>query len=221
MPRTEKRERRSSGPTRAAKSTKPGRPKAQGAARAQPRFRAYLAVSFDGYIAGAEGGVGWLDPYFTPEIDFQAFFGTIGATVMGRATWDWMVAHQHPLEAEGRCVVQTHRPIENAPEGVEAFAGDVRELAAELRRELAGTGKDVCLFGGGESIASFDEHGLVDRWELAIIPAFLCDGIPLVPRRARSVQPLRLVQSRALQNGIVLVEYEPVQAPSAGRRRQR
>jgi dihydrofolate reductase len=175
-------------------------------------------VSFDGYIADAEGGVGWLDPYFTPEIDFQAFFGTIGATVMGRATWDWMVAHQHPLEAEGRCVVQTHRPLENPPEGVEAFAGDVRDLAADLRRELVGTGKDVCLFGGGESIASFDEHGLVDRWELAIIPVLLGDGIPLFPRRARSVQPLRLVQSRALKNSIVFVEYEPVRAPRTGRR---
>ena len=216
MPGTEKRERRSSRPTRPAKSTKPGRPKAQETAPAQPRFRAYLAVSFDGYIADVEGGVGWLDPYFTPEIDFQAFFGTIGAMVMGRATWDWTVAHQNPVRTAGRCIVQTHRPLENAPEGVEAFAGDVRELAAELRRELAGTGKDVCLFGGGESIASFDEHGLVDRWELAIIPVLLGDGIPLFPRRARSVQPLRLVRSRALENGTVLVEYEPARAPSAG-----
>jgi dihydrofolate reductase len=66
------------------------------------------------------------------------------------------------VQTSGRCIVQTHRPLENAPEGVEAFAGDVSELAAELCRELAGTGKDVCLFGGGESIASFDEHGLVD-----------------------------------------------------------
>ena len=178
-------------------------------------------MSFDGYIADAEGGVGWLDPYFTPEIDFQAFFGTIGAMVMGRATWDWTVAHQHPVQTAGRCIVQTHRPLENAPEGVEAFAGDVRELAAELRRELQGTGKDVCLFGGGESIASFDEHGLVDRWELAIIPVLLGDGIPLFPRRARSVQPLRLVQSRALENGVVLVDYEPVRAPSVERRRRK
>jgi len=177
--------------------------------RTRPRFRAFLAVSLDGYIADKRGGVGWLDPYFTPEIDFQAFFSTIGATVMGRATYDWTVAHKYPIEAKGRCIVQTHRKIANPPPRVEAFAGDVRKLAAELRRELAGTGKDVCLFGGGESIESFHAHGLVDRWELAIIPVLLGAGIPLFPERAHRVKPLRLVHSRALGNGIVEVRYEP------------
>jgi len=174
-----------------------------------PRFRAFLAVSLDGYIADAGGGVDWLEPYFTPEIDFAAFFRTIGATVMGRATWDWTVAHGHTEKVEGRCIVQTHRPLEGAPQNVETFAGEVRDLAADLRRELLGTGKDVCLFGGGESIASFDEHGLVDRWELGIIPILLGDGIPLFPRRTREPRPLRLVASRALGNGILRVEYEP------------
>jgi len=187
-----------------------------------PRFRAFLSVSLDGYIADAGGGVDWLEPYFTPEIDFAAFFRTIGVMVMGRATWDWTVAQGHTEKVEGRCIVQTHRPLEGAPAGVEAFAGDVRDLAADLRRQLGGTGKDVCLFGGGESIASFDEHGLVDRWELGIIPILLGDGIPLFPRRAREPQPLRLVASRALGNGILRVEYEPDRSASReGRRRGR
>ncbi len=183
--------------------------KSSGRGRPGPLFRAYLAASLDGYIADRRGGVGWLDPYFTPEIDFNAFFSTVGATVMGRATWDWTVAHKYTMEVEGRCIVQTHRPLKNAPADVETFSGDVRKLAAELRRELAGTGKDVCLFGGGESIASFDAHGLVDRWELAIIPALLGDGIPLFPRRPRRVGRLRLLESRALKNGVIQVVYEP------------
>ena len=185
-----------------------------------PRFRAFLAVSLDGYIADADGGVDWLEPYFTPEIDFAAFFRTIGAMVMGRATWDWTVAHGHAVEVEGRCIVQTHRPLEGAPEGVETFAGDVRDLAADLRRELGDTGKDVCLFGGGESIASFDEYGLVDRWELGVIPILLGDGIPLFPRRTREPQTLRLVASRALGNGIDRVEYEPDRSGTGKPRRR-
>jgi dihydrofolate reductase len=175
----------------------------------EPRLRASLAVSLDGYIADAAGAVGWLDPYFTPEIDFSTFLRTIGATVMGRTTWDWTVAQRPAVESERRWIVLTHRPLDHPPPGVEAFAGDVRDLAADLRRELRGTGKDVWLMGGGESLASFDEHGLVDRWELAIIPVLLGEGAPLFPRRARPVTPLRLVDSRALGNGIVQVEYEP------------
>jgi dihydrofolate reductase len=179
---------------------------------AEPRFRASLAVSLDGYIADAAGEVGWLDPYFTPEIDFSAFVRTIGATVMGRATWDWGVRHGHAEMAAERSIVQTHRPLEGAPPRVEAFAGDARDLAASLRRELRGTGKDVWLMGGGESLASFDQHGLVDRWELAVMPVLLGEGIPLFPRRARPVTPLRLVHSRVLGNGVLELEYEPITA---------
>lgn len=175
----------------------------------EPRFRAYLAVSLDGYIADAAGEVGWLDPYFSPEVDFMAFIRTIGATVMGRTTWDWTVAHGHSDAMAGRAIVQTHRPLGDAPPGVEAFAGDVRDLAANLRRELRGTGKDVWLMGGGESLAGFDEHGLVDRWELGLVPVLLGEGVPLFPRRARPVTPLRLIHSRALGNGVVRVVYEP------------
>jgi dihydrofolate reductase len=191
----------------------PRRPKSGASGRqteaAEPHFRAHLAVSLDGYIADASGGVGWLDPYFSPEVDFMGFIRTIGATVLGRTTWDWAVAQGHSGQMEGRTIVQTHRPLGTAPPGVEAFAGDARDLAADLRRELRGSGKDVWLMGGGESLAGFDEHGLVDRWELGLIPVLLGEGVPLFPRRARPVTPLRLVDSRALANGVVRVVYEP------------
>jgi dihydrofolate reductase len=179
------------------------------AGEAEPRFRASLAVSLDGYIADAAGEVGWLDAYFTPEIDFPAFVRTIGVTVMGRATWDWMVRHGHPVEAAARYVVQTHRPLEGAPPNVQAFAGDVRDLVGDLRRQLRGSGKDVWLMGGGESLAGFDEHGLIDRWELTIVPVLLGQGAPLFPQRDRRQVPLRLVRSRTLGNGMLQVEYEP------------
>ncbi len=172
-----------------------------------PLFRAYLAVSLDGYIADKDGGVGWLDGTMTPEIDFAGFMKTIGATVFGRTTFDWALAHGG---SGGRTVVLTHRPLPaNTPRSVEAFGGDVRDLARRLRDELKGTGKDIWLMGGGLSIDSFHQAGLVDRWELAIIPVLLGDGIPLFPRHSRGLDSLRLTHSRALKNGIVEVHYEP------------
>lgn len=174
-----------------------------------PRFRAFLAVSLDGYIADETGGVDWLNPYFSPEIDFGAFMKTIGLTVMGRATYDWSMSHGHGAGGAGRAIVMTHRPLAGAPKGVEAFGGDVRELAERLRGELDGTGKDIWLMGGGRCIDAFHAAGLVDRWELGIIPVVLGGGIPLFPRHDRGLGALRMTHSRALSNGIVEVHYEP------------
>ena len=52
------------------------------------RATVYVGTSVDGFIADPDGGVSWLDPYFSPEVDFPGFAATLGATVMGRATFD-------------------------------------------------------------------------------------------------------------------------------------
>ncbi|RIK68532.1 MAG: dihydrofolate reductase [Planctomycetota bacterium] len=175
-----------------------------------PLFRAYLAVSLDGYIADSRGSVDWLNPYFSPEIDFGAFMRSIGAIVVGRATYDWAAAHGGATaHFGGRTIVMTHRPILNVPAGVEAYSGDVRPLVERLKRELAGRDKDVWLMGGGKSLAAFHEAGLVDRWELGIMPALLGDGIPLFPPGAGAVEPLRLVHQRVLKSGMIEAWYEP------------
>lgn len=180
-------------------------------------LRASLAVSLDGYIADPTGGVDWLNNYFSPEIDFIGFMRTIGATIYGRTTFDWALAQGHagavnPDAPGGKAIVLTHRPIENCPAGVETFSGDVRELASRLRAELKGTGKDIWLMGGGRSIAPFHEAGIVDRWELSIIPILLGNGIPLFPPHSRGFGGLKLARTRALSNGIVEAWYEPARA---------
>jgi dihydrofolate reductase len=105
--------------------------------------------------------------------------------------------------------VLTHRPLKKAAPGVATFAGDLRVLVERLRRELAGTGKDVWLMGGGEAIDSFRAAGLVDRYELGIIPVLLGQGIPLFPRHVRGLEGLQATHFRALKNGVVEAWYEP------------
>ena len=84
------------------------------------RFRVYLALSIDGYIADEHGGVGWLDPYFSPELGFHQFIKTIGATVMGRVTFDQSVEMGKWERDNPRTIVMTHRPIDDSGRGVPA-----------------------------------------------------------------------------------------------------
>ncbi|MCC6675546.1 MAG: dihydrofolate reductase [Phycisphaerales bacterium] len=176
-------------------------------------LRVYIAMSLDGYIADSAGGVDWLNPYFCPEIDFMGFAKTIGATVWGRKTFDQARQRGEYHQESGRVVVMTHRPLpQDVPAGIEAFAGDVRELAARLKQELAGTGKDIWIGGGGESIVPFHEARLIDRWEISIIPVLLGEGLPLFPKRGPGVEGLTVKRHRALSNGIIEVHYEPARA---------
>ena len=181
------------------------------AAAHKPLFRAFLAVSLDGYIADKTGGVGWLDAYHSPEIDFAGFMKTIGATIFGRTTYDW---DGYLDTSKSQTIVLTRRPLKNPPPGAEAFAGDVRDLAARLRRDLAlaKTGKDIWLMGGGLSMAPFHAAGLVDRWELGVMPVLRGEGIPLFPKHPRGLESLRLTRCRSLKNGIIEAWYEPAGA---------
>jgi dihydrofolate reductase len=64
--------------------------------------------------------------------------------------------------------------------------------------------------GGGISIAAFHAAGLVDRWELGIVPILLGEGIPLIPAHSRGHEPLRLTHGRTLKNGMIEAHYEPI-----------
>ena len=49
-------------------------------------IRLYVAASLDGFIADADGGVGWLDPFNSPDTtaSYESFIAQIGTIVMGR-----------------------------------------------------------------------------------------------------------------------------------------
>jgi len=188
-----------------AKSPKRARPPA-------PKLRVALAVSLDGYIADKRGGVAWLDPYFSPEMDFTGFMNSIGASVMGRKTFDVaMKLGMPPSESEQRSVVLSSKRPRTAPAGFEHYRGDLKYLVDSLKRDLAGTGKDIWLMGGGEVIEAFRQLGLIDRWELSVIPVLVGDGIPLFPRHKRGPEGLKLVHHRAFSNGVVELWYEDAQ----------
>lgn len=204
-------------PHRKTATRRPPRPKsARKSAKTEkhtPLFRVQLALSLDGYIAAPDGSVKWLDPYFTPEIDFMGFMSKIGAVVMGHTTYEQAIAMTGWHYSGMRAVVLARKPLSVVKPDVEVWGSrgetDIRALADDLRASLKGTGKDIWLMGGGTSLVPFHEAGLVDRWELSFIPVILGGGIPLFQNAAFHPAELRLTHSRILSNGISEVWYEP------------
>jgi dihydrofolate reductase len=172
----------------------------------KPIFRAYLAVSLDGYIADHAGGVKWLDRYNDPSLGFEKFDRSIDTIIVGRTTFDQARAWGTWDNLKKRVIVLTRRPLKDLPARVETFRGDVRKLARQLARDGA---KQVWLMGGGESLKAFHKASLVDRWELFFIPTLLHKGIPLFPPNKPGVERLTLVRCKKHNDGIVELHYEP------------
>lgn len=178
--------------------------------QAHPLVRASLAVSLDGYIADKDGGVDWLNPFFSDEMDFAGFMKGIGAAVMGRKTYDIAASGAlGPIPPTSYpTFVPTHRQMPNPPKGYEPFGGTPIELVERLHEQLAKSGKDIWLMGGGATIDTFLAAGLVDRLELRIIPVILGDGVPLFPRHSRGQQPWKLGRHHVFKNGVAEVGYD-------------
>jgi len=156
------------------------------------RVVGYLAMSLDGFIAGPNDELAWLErprasglPLATDQwastrpdgLEFDAFLATIGCIVMGRRTYDVVAGFDGPWPyGETPLLVATSRPLAEVREGVEAVGGGASEIVARAR-ELAGD-LDVYV-DGGVTIRSVLDAGLLDHLVLTIQPTALGVGIPL------------------------------------------
>src|SRR5207249_8025059 len=83
----------------------------------------------------------------------------------------------------------------------------VREVVAEEVMELkAQTGGDLAL-GGADLAAAFMRLDLIDEYRLYVHPVVIGGGKPLFREGGPSMN-LRLAETRAFGNGVVLLHYE-------------
>jgi len=134
----------------------------------------YTALSLDGYLAGEDGDLSWLDVAGKGGKDgdygYRAFYQSVDLTVMGRGTWAVARTFQPWSYGDKPCVVLT-RQKQLQPVATETF--EPFDPAAWRKRAA---GSKVYLCGGGEATRLFLSAGLLDRMELATIPVLLGGG---------------------------------------------
>ncbi len=141
------------------------------------RLRYQVAVSLDGFIAGPSGEYDWI--VMDPSIDFGALFKQFDTLVMGRKTYEPLIAQGGHGAQPGVDVVVFSRTLPAATHpGVRIVNDDPREVVAALKKK---PGRDIWLFGGGELFRTLLSAGLVDSVEVAVMPVLIGEGIPLLP----------------------------------------
>jgi dihydrofolate reductase len=164
------------------------------------RVRYQVAASLDGYIAGPRGEYDWI--VMDPDIDFAALADQFDTYLMGRTTYEMMRRDGHQVQGDVYVFSRTLKQKDH--QGVTIVDRDPEGTVLELKTR---PGKDIWLWGGGKLFHSLLELGLVDRVEVAVVPALLGAGVPLLPgpalRRALTLEAHRLYP----KSGIVLLEY--------------
>ncbi|MCT7658867.1 dihydrofolate reductase family protein [Mycobacterium deserti] len=150
----------------------------------------YTASSLDGYIVDEADSLDWLisrDIDQSGPYNYDEFIKSIGAVVMGSATYEW-INENHPgtWMYEQPSWVLTKRPhIIDAGHPVQVFDGAVTQLHPKL--VSAAAGKDVWVVGGGDVAAQFVTAGLVDEMIVSYAPCSLGAGSRVLPIRSEWV----------------------------------
>ena len=178
------------------------------------RLRVFESISVDGYFCDAGGGMDWAhagrdDAEFAAWVGGNASGG--GELLFGRKTYQmmeafWptpMAARQMPVVARGMNAARkyvastTLRPTWS---NTQLLPG---ELLSAVRDLKASAGPDLTVLGSGSVAGQLGAAGLVDEYQLVIIPVALGGGRTPFTTGC----PLRLVDQRAFRCGNVVVTY--------------
>jgi dihydrofolate reductase len=180
-----------------------------------PSAEVFIATSLDGFIARANGDIGWLVGRPAPageDFGYEAFMDGIGALVMGRQSFDKVSGFpEWPYTVP--VVVMSRSPETVDVPG--ALREKVRVSSATpeaLLRDLGAQGVARVYIDGGQIVRAFLAAGLVRRMIVTLIPVLLGQGRPLWGHGAGDVD-LALVAARHWENGFVQVEYRQRKGP--------
>jgi dihydrofolate reductase len=178
---------------------------------AASRCRVFIASSLDGFIAGPDDELDWLE--FEGEIEdtFTPFFAEVGAMLMGRRTYDVVSGFDSWQYGETPVLVATSRPLPDTQPTVQPVTGDITSMVEQARR--VADGRDVYL-DGGELIRAALDADLVDELTVTMIPVVLGAGRPLFAGVGNR-HALELISHREIGSGLVELIYRPADDTSS------
>ena len=165
-----------------------------------------LAVSLDGYIEGPHGEYDWC--FTDQDYGMKEFYTRIDSMFIGRKSYE-LVQTMGDEAMPGFPKLKEYvfsTTMKEAKPGVEIISENIEE---EVKKIKSQPGKDIWLFGGASLTASLLNAGLIDEIGMAVHPILLGSGKPLFSNIQQLI-PLKLVDSKTYDTGLVYLTYEVV-----------
>jgi dihydrofolate reductase len=166
----------------------------------------FIGTSVDGFIARPNGNLDFLPVGGGEPHGYLEFMASVDALVIGRKTFETVLAFTTWPYGDKRVVVLSGRPLDfSAVRGgvVEQMAG----TPAEIVSKLAASGAHHLYVDGGITIQRFLREGMVQRLIITRVPVLIGEGIPLFGTLPHDIR-LRHVATQHYPSGLVKTEYE-------------
>jgi dihydrofolate reductase len=174
------------------------------------------AVSLDD-VFDAETMGQWAQPYYSDERDevIRRMVLASDALLMGRATYD-LQAWYWPNQKGDKYGIANHKnsiakfvvtstPLQAQWNNTTIIGGNVADEIAKLKQQ---PGKDILIEGSATLVAALAQAGLIDEYNLLVHPVIVGSGKRFF-REGMGMTGLKLVKSKPISLGIVLLTYEP------------
>jgi len=173
-------------------------------------------MTLDGFVEGPNRDISWHLDVWGEELEQLSIeqLNAAGGLLFGRVTYELMAGHWPSatgavadfMNAAPKYVFS--RAVKKSDwNNTQMFSDDVSGTVARLKHESA---KDIFLFGSADLAASLIPHGLIDEFRIAVNPIILGGGTPLF--KPGEKRKLKLIDSRPMSTGIVILRYVPAAA---------
>lgn len=168
----------------------------------------FVGISVDGFIARLNGDLDFLPPEGGEPHGYNEFIATVDAIVIGRKTFETVLAFPEWPYGKKPVIVLSTRPLDfSAVRGgvVEQLSGSPVEIVAKL---AARNFRHVYV-DGGITIQQFLRAGQIQRLIVTRVPVLIGEGIPLFGSLPRDIK-LRQIETQHYPSGLVKTEYEVI-----------
>ncbi|CAH0533725.1 hypothetical protein VST7929_01600 [Vibrio stylophorae] len=169
---------------------------------------AYMAQSLDGFIAGVDNDLSWLEQIDNPTQDdfgFAQFMASVDALLMGRHTFETVASFG--FWPYNKPVYVASQSLHALPEGFEDKAFLISgNSVTEMLETLLGQGHQRIYIDGGQLIQSALAESQLDEMVITTVPVLLGQGISLFSNQGSQI-PWQLAHSEVLLDQLVKSTY--------------
>ena len=165
----------------------------------------FVGTSVDGFIARPNGDLDFLPPGGGEPHGYNEFIATVDAIVIGRKTFETVLAMEGWPYGDKRVVVLSSRPLDLS--GADGIVEQMAGSPAEIASRLAASGAHHLYVDGGVTIQGFLRAGLIQRLIITRVPVLIGEGVPLFGTLSRDIR-LRHIATRHYPSGLVQSEYQ-------------